>query len=76
MTKMSIQKFKYLTKKRAFKMKSKAFFNIFKGLSLKEIKINFFGSWESDFKGNKPLIDKVPETIDSSKLVSYKAKIS
>ena len=37
-----------LSTKRAFKMK-KAFFIIFKGLSLKQIKKNF-GRWEPDFK--------------------------
>ena len=31
-------------------MKQKAFFIIFTGLSLKQIKRNFFGRWESDFK--------------------------
>ena len=36
--------------KRAFKMKLKAFFINFKWLSLKQIKINFFGRWESDFE--------------------------
>ena len=35
--------------KRAFKMKWKAFFIIFKGLSLSEIKQFCFGTWESDF---------------------------
>ena len=35
--------------KRAFKMKQKAFFSIFKGLSIKEITQNFFGKLESDF---------------------------
>ena len=43
MTKMSRQKVKYLENKRAFKMKEKAIFIIFKGLSLKQIKIDFFG---------------------------------
>ena len=38
-----------LKTKRAFKMEWKAFFIIFKGLSLKQMKINFFGRWESDF---------------------------
>ena len=43
MTKMSRQKFKYLENERAFKMKEKAIFIIFKGFSLKQIKIDFFG---------------------------------
>ena len=34
----------------AFKIKQKKFFIIFQGLSLKQIKRNFFGRWESDFK--------------------------
>ena len=38
MTKKSRQKFKYLEKEKAFKMKEKAFFIICKGLSLKRIK--------------------------------------
>ena len=44
-----ITKIKYLEKKRAFKMKQKAFFIIFKGFSLKQIKKNFLED-ESDFK--------------------------
>ena len=40
-----------LRSKRAFKMKEKAFFIIFKGLSLKEI--NFFGRWEFVFNAKE-----------------------
>ena len=36
--------------KRAFKIKQKAFFIIFEGLSLKQIQKFIFGSWEYDFK--------------------------
>ena len=32
-------------------MKKQTFFIIFKGLSLKQIKRNFFGRWESEFNG-------------------------
>ena len=39
-----------LRTKRAFTMKQKAFFIIFEGLSLKQIKKIFFGRWESNFK--------------------------
>ena len=39
-----------LRAKRAFKMKEKAFLNIFEGLSLKQIIKKDFGSWEFDFK--------------------------
>ena len=39
--------------KRAFKMKHKAFFIIFKALLLKQIKTILFGRWDSDLKHNK-----------------------
>ena len=39
---------KILRTKRAFKIKQKGFFVIFKGLSLKQIKRNAFGRWGSD----------------------------
>ena len=38
--------------KRAFKIKYKAFFIIFKGLSLKQIKQFFSGSWDLGFNKN------------------------
>ena len=38
MTKKSRQKFKYIENEKRFKLKQKAFFIIFKGLSLKQIK--------------------------------------
>ena len=43
--------------KRAFKMKQKVFFIIFKGLSLKQIKRIFFGRWEhlrDQFRSSRP----------------------
>ena len=42
-----------LRSKRAFKIKEKAFFIKFKGLSLKGIKKSFFGRWESDFNAKE-----------------------
>ena len=39
-----------MRRKRACEMKQKAFFIIFKGFWLKQIKIKFFGRLESDFK--------------------------
>ena len=47
MTKKSRQKFKYLENEKSFKMKQKAFFIIFKGLSLKQIKQFYFSEGES-----------------------------
>ena len=42
-------------------MKKKAFSIIFKGLSLKQVKIIFIGRWESDFNliTHQPDIDKI-----------------
>ena len=37
-------------------MKQKAFFIIFKGLSMKQITQIFFGRWESDFKVNDSVL--------------------
>ena len=51
MTKKSRQK----RTKRAFKMKKKAFFINFKGLSLKQIKRILFGRWEPDIKAKSNL---------------------
>ena len=44
-------------------MKWKAFFIIFEGLSSKQIKINFFGTWESDFKGLKNICKWLPLNV-------------
>ena len=44
------QKFKYYENEKAFNIKQKAFFNVFEGLSLRQIK-HFFRSWESDING-------------------------
>ena len=47
MTKKSRQKFKYLENEKSFKIKQRAFVIIFKGLSLKQIKKNYFSEGES-----------------------------
>ena len=47
MTKKLRKNLNILRTKKAFKMKHKAFFMIFKGLSLKQEKQNFFGRWEA-----------------------------
>ena len=57
MTKMSKEKFKYLENETSFYDEIKIIFHHFKGLSLKQIKRNFFGRWETDFnKSKKQLI--------------------
>ena len=48
MPKKSRQKVKYLENEKSIWDEKKAFFIIFEGLSLKQIK-NFFGGWESEF---------------------------
>ena len=59
MTKCQDKNLDILETKRAFKMQQKAFFFIFKGLSLKQIKRNFFGRWEPDFTAHWLTEDKV-----------------
>ena len=48
MPKKSRQKVKYVENEKSIWDEKKAFFIIFEGLSLKQIKI-FFGGWESEF---------------------------
>ena len=52
MAKIHHEKLNILKTKRAFKMKLKAFFIIFKGLSMKQI-IFFFRRLESDFNNSE-----------------------
>ena len=55
--------------KRASKMKKKAFFVIFKGLSLKQVKYIFFERLESNFKESLHVFDYIITIIYDSKLV-------
>ena len=54
MPKKSRQNFNYLVNEKSLK----AFFIIFEGLSLKQIKNFFFGRWEPDFKKTKKRIQE------------------
>ena len=54
-------------------MKQKVLFIIFEGLSLKQIKIIFYGRWESDFKKALNVIELLlgTESTNSISSVSF-----